>query len=176
MKRIALLFIPAVLCICGQAIFCADEQAVEKSKLRVGTFDSRLVTIAYVRSSVFEKRMKELQEELKKAEAAGDSKRVKALNAQGLAMQDTIHKQGFSTWPIDNILETIKTEIPEIAKKAQVDAIVSKWDVVYQRPGVEFVDVTDLMVEKFHPDKATRKVMADIKEKPPVPLEKLESH
>ena len=129
----------------------ADETETKPSgaKLRVGTFDSRAVAGAYYGSDAFHDLLKGLTAEHEKAKAAGDKKRVKELEAEGPALQELAHKQVFGTWPVDNILAKIKGEIPKIAKQADVDVIVSKWDVVYQRSGVEFVDVTDLMVQRF---------------------------
>ena len=152
----------------------ADEPAA--SPVRIGTFDSRLVAIAYVRSDDFENHLRPLQPKLKKAKADGNEKLVKELGDQGKAMQDLIHKQGFSTWPIDDILKTMEDEIPGIAKKAKVDLIVSKWDIVYERKGIEYVDVTDRMVKRFDPSEETKKVLEEIKKKKPVPLKDLKSH
>ena len=98
------------------------------------------------------------------------------LDAEGPALQELLHKQGFSTWPVDNILERIKGKIPEIASQADVEVIVSKWNIVYQRSGVEFVDVTDHMVKPFDPDENTLKIIKDIQGQDPVPLEELEGH
>ena len=74
--------------------------------------------------------------------ASGDEKQMKELEDKLNAKQNLIHKQGFSTWPVDNILETIDGEIQEIAKQAEVDLIISKWDIAYQRSGINFIDVT----------------------------------
>ena len=145
-------------------------------KLRVGTFDSRLIATAYVRSKAFQQRLSKMHADLKDAKASGDKKRIKQLEAEGPALQELIHKQGFSTWPVHDILQTIKDELPSIAKQAHVDLIVSKWDVVFQRTGVEVVDVTDLMVTPFSPDEETRKVLESLREKAPVPLDQLKNH
>ena len=132
--------------------------------------------MAYYGSKAFNRQLNDLRAELKKAKAAGNEKRVKELEAEGPALQKLMHKQGFSTWPVDNILEKIKGKIPEIAKQVDVEVIVSKWDIIYQRSGVEFVDVTDLMVRPFNPDEDTRKTIKDIQKQDPVPLEKLKSN
>jgi len=153
-----------------------SEEKTSGENLRVGTFDSRAVAIAHVRSAEFARHLKALRAKYEKAKAAGDEKRVKELEAQGPAGQEMVHKQGFGTWPVDNILDKIKGKIPKIAKQADVDVIVSKWDVVYQRPGVEFVDVTDLMVQPFDPDESTLKVIQEVLKRAPVPLEELENH
>ncbi len=47
-------------------------QAAEETGLRVGTFDSRAVTMAFIRSDMFEKELQRRMAEHKKAKAAGD--------------------------------------------------------------------------------------------------------
>lgn len=140
-------------------------------KVRVGTFDSRLVTTAYVRSPIFQRRLANMQAELKEAQASGDTNRVKQLQTEGPALQARIHKQGFSTWPIHDILETIKDQLPDIAEQANVDVLVSKWDIVFQRQDVETIDVTDRLVEPFSPTEETRKILASLRKQAPVPLD-----
>jgi len=120
--------------------------------------------------------MKDMRAEYEKEKAAGDEKRVKELEAEGPAQQELMHKQGFGTWPVDDILERIKGKIPEIASRADVEVIVSKWNIVYQGPGVEFVDVTERMVEPFDPDEGTLKIVREIQAQDPVPLEELKDH
>jgi len=159
------------------------------SKLRVGTFDSRALVMAYYSSEAFNRDNERLKAEYEKAKAAGNEKRVKEMEAAASnptlggegwpphpAQQELIHKQGFSTWPVDNLLEKINGKIPEIAKQANVDIIVCKWDIVYQRSGVEFVNVTDLMVKPFNPDEETLKGVKEIQEQDPVPLEELKKN
>jgi hypothetical protein len=166
-----------------------SEEKTSGSKVRVGTFDSRALAMAYYRSEPFKRHMNGLRAEYERAKAAGDEKRVKELEAEGSsptwpdsgwppspAQQELIHKQGFSTWPVDNILEKIKGKFSEIAKQADVDVVVSKWDIVYQRSGVEFVDLTDLMVKPFDPDDKTLKIVKEIQKQDPVPLGKLKNH
>ncbi len=151
------------------------QERTSGSKVRVGTFDSRALAMAHYRSEAFIRQVNDLRAELEEAKAAGDEKRVKELEVEGPALQELAHKQGFSTWPVDNILERIKGQIPEIATQADVDVIVSKWDIVYQGSGVEFVDVTDLMVRPFDPDEATLTIVKDIQKQDPVPLEDLKN-
>ncbi len=143
----------------------------ERGRLRVGTFDSRALPIAYANSEVFRRELAKLMEEHKKAKAAGDTERVKKLEEQGKAGQVRFHEQGFSTGRVDNILEHIKDKLPAIAREAKVDLIVSKWDVVYQDPAVEVVDVTELVVKPFNPNERARGWIKDLQKVAPIPLE-----
>jgi len=155
------------------------EQAQEEtpgSNVRVGTFDSRALAIAYYRSEAFRRQMNEMRTEHEEAKAAGDEGLVRELEFEGSAQQELMHKQGFSTWQVDNILEMIKGEIPEIAIQANVDVIISKWALVYRRPEVEPIDVTSFMVKPFDPDDRTLTMIKDIQKQDPVTLDELNSH
>ena len=149
-------------------------QTMKKSVI-VGTFDSRVIAVAYYNTEAHMSYVKDLKAEHAKAEESGDKERAKELETIGEASQELAGKQAFSTWPVDNILETIEEKIPEIAKQANVDLIVSKWNIVYQKSGVEFIDVTDVMVKLFNPDERILEMLEQIKQQPPVPLKELEA-
>jgi hypothetical protein len=148
-------------------------QTLEKSAV-VGTFDSRVIAVAYYNTETHTSYVEDLKAEHAEAEASGDKERAKELEAMGEASQDLAHKQAFSTWPVDNILETIEGKIPEIAQQAGVDLIVSKWNIVYQQSGLEFVDVTDVMVKLFNPNEQMLEMLEQLKKQNPIPLEELE--
>ena len=171
---LVLITLVAGLAVCAQL---AAQQAIDRASgthLRVGIFDSRAIAVAYARSEEFNQYIKDLRTDLAQAKAEGNDKLVNELETLGPALQQLMHKQGFSTWPVDDILERIKDQIPEIAKQAGVDIIVSKWDIVYQLPGVEFIDVTDLLVMPFAADASTLDLIKSLREIEPVSLEELE--
>jgi hypothetical protein len=142
----------------------------------VGTFDSRAVAIAYASSDIHRRAMAPLLDEHKKAKAAGDTKKAKELESKGQTRQERLHYQGFGTAPVDDLLEAVKDKLPAIAQKAGVGLIVSKWDVVYQTPGVEIVDVTDLIVEPFQPNERALGYIKQLAKQPPIPPEVLSKH
>ena len=145
-----------------------------KKSIVVGTFDSRVIAIAYYNTEEHKSYVEGLKTEHAKAVASGDKERVKELKAIGEGSQELAHKQAFSTWPVDNILKIIEGKIPEIAKQADVDLIVSKWNIDYQRSGIEFIDVTDVMVKLFNPDEQILKMLEQIKKMDPVSIEEFE--
>ena len=108
--------------------------------------------------------------------APPDVEKVKKLEAQGQARQEQAHRQGFGTAPVDEILQRIKDKLPAIAKKSSVDVIVSKWVVTYSTPGARFVDVTDLIIEPFDPDERTKRIIRELRAKPPVPPDEIDKH
>ena len=154
----------------------APAEKAEKAKLRVGTFDSRALPMAFAASEIFDRQIQRLKEEHKKAKAAGDEEKVKKLEAEGKAQQERFHRQGFGTVPVDDILEHIKGELPGMAKRAGVDVIVSKWAITYSAGDAQFVDVTDLIVEPFKPNERTKRFIREIRDKPPLSPEEIEKH
>lgn len=151
-----------------------QEKGTSHSEVKVGTFDSRAIAVAYYRTESFSSHMKGLIAEHKKAEDSGDKEHVKKLENELNATQKLIHKQGFSTWSVDNILETIEEKIPGLAKQAEVDLIVSKWDITFKRSGIELVDVTLDMVKLINTDEQILNMVEDLMKEKPVSLEELE--
>ncbi len=120
--------------------------------------------------------MGSLQAEWQKAEAAGDQKRLDELQAEAEARQQLMHKQAFSTAPVDNILEYIKDSLPEIEQEAGVSMLVSKWDkeTLAKYPSAELVDVTMALVDAFAPNEGQRQSAIEIQKQEPIPLEDAE--
>ena len=159
----------------------AGDAAAKASKpLRVGTFDSRAVALAYYRkfltSPEFTAHLNKLKEEHDKAKAAGDEEKAKRLEAEGRAGQAHSHAQVFGSAPIDEITAKIKDQLPEIAKQAGVDVIVSKWSLAYRSPDAQFVDVTEPMAKLFKPDEATWKMIRELPKHRPLSAEELKKH
>jgi len=149
-------------------------------RLRVGTFDSRAVALAYYRkfcrSPEFVARLKKLKEERDQAKAAGDQEKVKRLEAEGRGEQERSHSQVFGSAPIDEIMAKVKDQLPTVAKKAGVDLIVSKWSLAYRSPDAEFVDVTEPIAKLFQPDEQTLKMIRDLPKHQPLSAEELRKH
>ena len=149
-------------------------ERAKQAGLRVGTYDSRAVTVAFAASKIFDRQLQHLMQERQKAKAAGDEEKIKQLESKGEGRQKQFHRQGFGTAPVDDILENIKDELPGIAKQA--DVIVSKWAITYSTPGTEFVDVTDLIVAPFEPGERTKRYIRELRSRPPAPPEEIEKH
>lgn len=144
----------------------------------VGTFDSRALLMAYVRSKQFQDYLEAQKADIDKvtarARAAGDDRLVADLDRLGPAMQLRIHRQGFGTAPVDDIVARIEDKLPAIAAKAGVDVIVSKWTVTYRSPSARFVDVTEQLAAVFDPSPATWKNIRQIVTQDPVPLDQID--
>ncbi len=134
----------------------------------LGTFDSRAVAIAHVRSEAFAAELAEMRREQEEARAAGNEARVAELDELGRAMQDRAHAQGFGTAPVDDVLARVEGRLPALAAEAGVDVLVSKWALAYRAPSARTVDVTERLAAEFGPDEATWKVIRDVLATEPV--------
>ena len=164
MKR-TLILIAVLFAITG--IASADE-------LKVGTFDTRGVALAWGRSALPDgmlTRVAEIRRQHDEAKAEGDEERAEALAAEAVALQEQIHRQVFSDAPIDEILALIEDDLPQIAEAAGVDLIVG--DVLYRAPGAEVFDITLEMCAPFEPTDDTRKMIKKTIKTKPVPESEL---
>ena len=163
-----------IVCVAGFfGISCAvtEQSATEgytEGPRRIGVFDSRAVVIAFANSDMNDKELKAKMAERDKAKAAGDTEKVAELEAWGKARQEKFHRQGFGTVSVDDMLIHIKKDLPDIAKAAGVDIIVSKWDIVYQTKGAAVVDITDEIVKPFRPTDKVLKWIEGIKKRKPL--------
>ncbi len=141
--------------------------------VKIGTFDSRAVALAFWRSEAGMKQVKAIRENYEKAKAAGDKNRMKQLEVEGPGLQVRMHQQVFSTGSVTDIIKTMKTAIPAIAKDAGVSLVVSKWQIAYKDSSVEYVDVTPQLVKLLNPSDQVSKMIEQLRKKEPVPIEKL---
>ncbi len=70
-------------------------------------------------------------------------------------------------------MEKISDALPEIAEKAGVSVIVSKWEIAYYSPAVEFVDLTPQLVALFDPDEQMLMYVESFKTIAPIPMDQL---
>jgi hypothetical protein len=143
------------------------------NRLRVGIYDSRAMAIAYGNSPAFQDALKPVRAEYEKARVEKNDKRVKEIDARMKLGQRRMHEQGFSTGSVAGILAKIKDSLPAVAKQAGVQVIVSKWEVNYQSPEVELVDVTGELVALFHPNEKVLGWVKSCREQKPLPIEEI---
>ncbi len=151
-----------------------ETNAPSVSAERIGTYDSRVIAYA---NFVTEAHLRKLNAEIqaaRAAQAAGQTNRCEALRAALKEEQDQGHLQVFSTAPVDDILASMPARIEAVKKEAVVTRLVSKWDVktLKELKSAEQVEVTELLLREFTLDEKQQKIVADLRAKPPVPLEK----
>ncbi len=152
-------------------------EAPAAKMVRVGTYDSRAVAVAFSGSEVFSKWLGELKVEQERAEAAGDTARVAEIRAKGAARQKLMHMQGFSTAPVDDILDQVREGVQTVREKAGVDVLVSKWDKesLNRHRDAEVVDVTMDLVDLFNPNERQRRSAVEIQKHDPISLKQAEN-
>ena len=123
-------------------LLCATASAqTQTNKLRVGVYDSRAVAVAWANSTEFKEAMKPIEADYQRAKDAKDDKRMKEIDALMKWRQTRAHEQAFSTSSVAPIVAKVKSSLPEIAKQAGVQIIISKWELNHQSSDVELVDV-----------------------------------
>jgi len=152
----------------SSALSTSQENPGASDGLQVGVFDSRAVAIAFAPSKFQEEFHQKAKARMDQAKNDGDEKTIAAIEAEMQQLQDEFHQMGFGTASVAGLLEHVADAIPAIAEQAGVDVIVSKWDLVHQRPGTRLVDVTDLIVQPFEPSEETLGFIRQIKNQDPM--------
>ncbi len=162
----------AFLCVAG-LLLVIPSIAHSQTPVRIGTYDSRAVALAFYNSAEQKQVSQSLLAEYQKAKAAGDAAKIKELEAAGPARQELMHQQVFSSGTISNIIATLQDKLPTIAREAHVVLLLSKWDAAYRDPSIELVDVTMQLVKIFNPEEKVLKWIEEMKSQPPIPIDKL---
>jgi hypothetical protein len=134
---------------------------------RIGTYDSRAVAVAWAGSELGRKSLAELTQEHQKAEAAGDEKRTKQLEALGATQQARMHQQAFGTGSVAELMDLVKGGLPAVAKARGVQVLVASGELSYRDESVQVVDVTDSVVNLFHPTEQSLKWIEQLKQTTP---------
>lgn len=146
--------------------------------VRVGTYDSRSVAIAWVGTESFKGWMAELREDHAAAVAAGDTQRAETLAAEGEERQEQLHRQGFGTAPVDTILAGIEEKLEKIKTDAGVVALVSRWDkeALAEYENATQVDLTEAVVDALGPTQKQRESALSIRTQDPISDADLNAH
>ncbi len=168
----------AAACIFAGSLYAAAPDGTGSTPApgtRIGTYDSRSIAVAYAGSAAQRAVMDPLKAAFQKAKQEGNQAEMEKLQAQGRALQEQAHRQGFGTAPVDDLLEKIADALPEVRRNAGVSALVSLWDenTLAQYAGAVKVDVTMQLVDAFKPTEKQRKVAEDIRKQAPVAMDKL---
>lgn len=165
-------FLKAVALGLTLAALTSTARAQTNTTERIGIYDSRAVAIAYAGSSYQQARMNELVRQQKQAKAAGNKKEIARIEAEGRAWQAALHRQGFGTAPVADLLTNISNALPTIQAEAKVTQLISKWNEpeLKNHASAEKIDVTMKLVDAFHPSERQRRHAIEIQTKEPVKL------
>lgn len=134
------------------------------------------MAVAWANSTEFQATVKTIEAEHQKAKAVKNEKCLKEIEAQMKSLQHRAHEQAFSAASVAPIMAKVKDRLPDVAKQAGVQLIVSKWELNHQSPEIEVMDVTDKLVALFHVNERGLKWCKEIQQKPPLPVEKITEH
>ena len=154
-KRKLLVLMFAVVLLAGLALCSVTygEKPDSDPKLRIGTYKSYILALAYYRSDMFKKRVNDLGAKIKTAEDDGKTDLLKKLNTEGKVLQQQMRAQLSGRATVDNIVAHMKDALPKVARDSGVGAICGK--VSYHSPDVELLDITDALVGQLNPSKET---------------------
>lgn len=151
-------------------LLIVNTPTLTQTKVRVGVFDSRGIAIAYAQSAAFQQQMQELRAQAEKAKASNDAKLLAEFEAKGQTQQVLLHLQGFSIGSVSEYLVNYKDAVAAVAREANVSVIVSQFELAYQDPSVETVDVTAALVKRINPSPRVTAMLADLKTNKPLSM------
>ncbi|MEI6576004.1 MAG: hypothetical protein WCO63_07500 [Bacteroidota bacterium] len=146
-------------------------RVLAQGKIKIGTYDSRVVVFAFSRSQYFPSHIKDKQKAYNDAQEAHDTVKMDEALYSLMSFQHLLHQMVFCTGSAIPVLDSIKSKIPELAKKNGLVAIVSKFELNYSDPDITLIDITNEMAALFNPKEDISKMAKDIRNAEPVPLE-----
>ena len=148
----------------------ADAQKNPKP-VKIGTYESRVITLAYSRSDTFGIRLSAMQQQSESDIQGSDSTKKVQAACRMITFQFLLHQQVFCTGTSSAIITIIKDKLPQVAKEAGVSSIVSKWELSYNDPSVEIVDLTLPIAKLFKPKGDFENMAKEIAAQKPIPIE-----
>lgn len=139
----------------------------------IGVYDSRQVVLAYFSSPAGKEWKKNLDMRSDSAQKAGDTSKLRSLSIEAMSYQHLLHQMCFSTASVSMVLEPYKSKLPELAKKAGVDILVSKYNLNFISPDLKTVDVTAAVVKLFNPPANVEQTLKEIEKTEPVPIQEM---
>lgn len=171
MTRYLILGLVIVGLLIAQGVNSTEKQS-EKSnveKLKIGTYDSRAIAIAWASSS--HNPVSEKMKEYEAAKQAKDQAKIKELEAWGPNHQKQLHFQGFGRVPVDELLIAVEDKVKAYLVANDLVAITMACDQVSDR--VEIVDVTMDLVQLFAPSERTLESVKQVMQREPLTLVEL---
>ncbi|MFN8256316.1 MAG: hypothetical protein U0W24_11535 [Bacteroidales bacterium] len=147
-------------------IMCYGQE--KNNKVKIGVYDSRVIVMAYSRSQLFIDYQKKLT--LPIDSGSKNESKQKEQSVKAISFQHLLHQMVFSNGSAKDIVKMVGDKLPELAKKAGVIMIVSKFETDYLDPSVEKIDVTTEVSKLFNPLQDISKMAGEIQKTSPVPM------
>ena len=146
----------------------------KSAAMKIGTYDSRIVTFAWSRSDFFGQRLAKIRQQSDSAEKAHDTVKLKEVSVGAISYQHLLHQMVFSSGSAAFIMALVKDKLPGLAKSAGVSIILSKWELTWSDPGVEIVDLTSQVAALFNPKDNIDKMAGEMTKQDPIPIDHLD--
>ena len=143
------------------------------TNLKIGTYDSRVVVIAYTPSDYFAQYLLKSRKEGDEIMQSNDTVKKTEAFYKVLTEQYLMHQRGFSNGSAATILELVKDKLSLVAKDEGVSVIVSKWELTFVDPSAEIVDLTMPIAKLYNPTGDFEKIAVEIARMDPIKLEDL---
>ncbi len=127
---------------------------------RVGVFHRPSVVVAFYRSELWLRQVRERKSAMEAAKKAGDRRKAAELDRWGRDAQRLAHRQLAGKAPIGNIWEALQPLLPEVAARAGVSRVV-----LDPPPGAETVDVTPHLLDALQADASTRRIAGSLRQR-----------
>lgn len=162
--------IPALVLIITILFTISEKGTNAQAVQRIGVFDSRAVAVAFYNSKFSDTQQifQSLGSQMQEAKSKDDKEAISELEREATLRQAMMHEQGFGKGSINNISETVKDKMTQLAKDENLSAIVSKWELVFSGKDVELIDITEKIVEFFEPNDQIKTMVKEIMQSEPI--------
>lgn len=163
-------FAHRILAVCGLALLLALGACLQRvaAQTRVGVFDSRAIALARFHCPDFDNPAKQLHAKLEHAQQQGDEKEIARLKRLGPLHQAHLHDLVFGSGSVNKYFKELKERLSAIAQEENLVMIVSKWETANLTADVVLVDITEKLVDLYHPDENIRRMKEGVKNSEPV--------
>lgn len=150
----------------------ADAQKAQKT-IKIGTYDSRVIVLAYSRSEGFKTKLSGMEKKSESDMKSSDSDKKDQAAYRMITYQFLLHQQVFCAGSASAVIEIVKDKLPQVAKDAGVSVIVSKWELPWNDPSAEVVDLTMEIAKLFNPTPDFENTAKEVASKRPIAIEEL---
>jgi hypothetical protein len=148
-------------------VFISGMDAYSQSKVKIGTYDSRMVAVMFYNSKYFNLR-EEAKKRMEAAKEKNDSVEIANIMKEMPLRQRFMHEQVFGKGSVNWIMDQFKDKVSDIAGKEKVNIVVSKWELNYYGQGTEFIDLTEKICAIFGSEMDFKKMYSELQINEPV--------
>jgi hypothetical protein len=118
-----------------------------------------------------------MRAELASARALGEPEKIAAAEESLREAQRRLHRQGFGTAPVDDILALFSEQLEQLKQERHLTALVSLWDeqALAHYPDAQREDVTGALIEIPGPNDRQRQSALDIRNHKPLTSAQVEN-